>query len=75
MLSNEMRTQKWVEEFKQCQNIKTLDRKVAVMLLNRIVVYSSDRIEIHFNNEDEIKELVEYALEHEDEIQGKVEVV
>lgn len=75
MLSNEMRTQKWVEEFKQCQNIKTLDRKVAVMLLNRIVVYSSDRIEIHFNNEDEINELVEYALEHEDEIQGKVEVV
>lgn len=75
MLSNEMRTQKWIEEFKQCQNIKTLDRKVAVMLLNRIVVYSSDRIEIHFNNEDEIKELVEYALEHEDEIQGKVEVV
>ena len=75
MLSNEMRTQKWVEEFKQFQNIKTLDRKVAVMLLNRIVVYSSDRIEIHFNNEDEINELVEYALEHEDEIQGKVEVV
>lgn len=75
MLSNEMRTQKWVEEFKQCKNIKTLDRKVAVMLLNRIVVYSSDRIEIHFNYEDEITELVEYALEHENEIQGKVEVV
>lgn len=71
MLSNEMRNQKWIEEFKQCQNIQSLDRKVAVMLLNRIVVYSSDRIEIHFNYEDEIRELVEYAFEHENKILKK----
>lgn len=69
MLSNEMRTQKWVEEFKQCRNIESLDRKMTVMLIERIVVYSSDRIEIHFNHEDEIRELLEYAFEHEDAVQ------
>lgn len=38
MLSNEMHTQKWVEEFKKYQNIKTLDREVAVMKEVNIVV-------------------------------------
>ena len=75
MLSNEMRTQKWVEEFKQYENIQTLDRKITAMLINQIVIYSSDKIEIHFNYEDEIKELLEYAFEHEDAVRGKVKVL
>ena len=62
MLSNEMRTQQWVTEFKQYRNIKSLDRKTVVMLIDRIVVYSTDRIEIHFNYEDEITEFVKYAF-------------
>lgn len=75
MLSNEMRTEKWMEEFKNCRNIKTLDRRVVVMLIEKIVVYSSDRIEIHFNHADEMKELIEYALEHEENVQRKVNAV
>lgn len=75
MLSNEMRTEKWMEEFKNCKNIKTLDRRVVVMLIEKIVVYSSDRIEIHFNHADEMKELIEYALEHEENVQRKVNAV
>lgn len=66
MLSNEMRTQQWVTEFKQYRNIKSLDRKTVVMLIDKIVVYSTDRIEIHFNYEDEITEFVKYAFANGD---------
>ena len=75
MLSHEMRTEKWMEEFKNCRNIETLDRRVVVKLIEKIVVYSSDRIEIHFNHADEMKELVEYALEYEETVQRKVNIV
>lgn len=75
LLSNEMRTQKWVEEFKNCRNIESLDRKVTVMLIERIVVYSSDRIEIHFNHADEMAELISYAFASKDAMQGEVDAV
>ena len=72
MLSNEMRTQQWVTEFKQHRNIQSLDRKTVVMLIDRIVVYSADRIEIHFNYEDEISEFVKYAYANSDLVRRKV---
>lgn len=75
LLSNEMRTQRWVEEFKNCRNIESLDRKVTVMLIERIVVYSSDRIEIHFNHADEMTELISYAFASKDAMQGEVDAV
>lgn len=75
LLSNEMRTQKWVEEFKNCRNIESLDRKVTVMLIERIVIYSSDRIEIHFNHADEMTELISYAFANKDAMQGEVDAV
>jgi len=75
LLSNEMRMQKWVEEFKNCRNIESLDRKVTVMLIERIVVYSSDRIEIHFNHADEMTELISYAFASKDAMQGEVDAV
>ena len=72
MLSNEMRTQQWVTEFKEHGNIQSLDRKTVVMLIDRIVVYSADRIEIHFNYEDEISEFVKYAYANSDLVRRKV---
>lgn len=75
MLSNEMRTQKWVEEFKNCRNIESLDRKVTVMLIERIVIYSSDRIEIHFNHADEMAEMISYAFANKDAMQGEADAV
>lgn len=75
LLSNEMRTQKWVEEFKNCRNIESLDRKVTVMLIEQIVIYSSDRIEIHFNHADEMAELISYAFASKDAMQGEVDAV
>ena len=71
MMSNEMCTQQWVEEFKQYHNIESLNRKVIVMLIDRIVVYSTDRIEIHFNYEDEIAEFIECAAMQENKLERK----
>ena len=71
MLSNEMCTQQWVEEFKQYHNIESLNRKVIAILIDRIIVYGTDRIEIHFNYEDEIAEFVECAAMHENETERK----
>lgn len=60
--------QKWLEEFKQCRNIQTLDRKIAVMLIEQIIVYTKDRIEIRFCYGDEMAMLVEAAeaLQHKE---------
>ena len=71
MLSNEMCTQQWVEEFKKYHNIESLNRKVIAILIDRIIVYGTDRIEIHFNYEDEIAEFVECAAMHENETERK----
>ena len=71
MLSNEMCTQQWVEEFKKYHNIESLNRKVIAILIDRIIVYGTDRIEIHFKYEDEIAEFVECAAMHENETERK----
>lgn len=38
----------WMEKFKACNEIDGLDRRIAVMLIDRIVVYEDCRIDIHF---------------------------
>ena len=48
---------------------------MTVMLIERIVVYSSDRIEIHFNHADEMTELISYAFASKDAMQGEVDAV
>lgn len=53
--------QKWLQDFKQCRNIQALDRKVAAMLIEQVVVYSKDRIEIRFCYGDEMKMMTEAA--------------
>ena len=45
------------------------------MLIERIVIYSSDRIEIHFNHADEMAELISYAFASKDAMQGEVDAV
>ena len=72
MMSSEMSTQQWVEEFKQYRNIQTLNRKVVIMLIEKIVVHSADRIEIHFNYQDEIAEFIECAMVQEKSMDRKV---
>lgn len=75
-ISDESGTDKWVEELKKYQNIETIDRKTAVMLFDKIVVYATKEIEVHFKFKDEIHELLEYASQYDktfaDETDGKV---
>ena len=44
----------WMEEVRQLGHITKLDRKTIVMLIDKIIVYGRDRIEIIFNYSDEL---------------------
>ena len=48
----------WIEAFRRFQNIQTLDRQIVAMLVDRIIVYSKDRIEIVFRFQQEIEEML-----------------
>ena len=66
--------QKWIEEFKEYRNIQTLDRKIVIALIDRIIVYSKDRIEIHFNYMDEMQMLIEAAETYQVEPEGRAAI-
>ena len=51
----------WIEDFKSYQNITQLDRKAVVTLIDKIIVYGKDRLEIQFKYADEIQEMTEVA--------------
>ena len=45
----------------KAQNITQLDRKAVVTLIDKIIVYGKDRLEIQFKYADEIQEMTEVA--------------
>ena len=51
----------WLEEF----NIKTLERRVVVELIDHIDVHSKTEIEIHFCFEDELHSITEKFMEYQ----------
>ena len=55
--------QGWIEDFKQYGNIESLDRKTAVALIEKIIVYDKDTIEICFRYRDEMELLISAAEE------------
>lgn len=61
LMSTDIHLRPWMEEFKKISTLETLGRKEMVMLINRVLVFSKDRIEIHLNYEDEIYEFIEQA--------------
>ena len=77
LLSCKTTLQPWMASFKQFQNIQTLDRKVVVSLVDTVTVYDKDRIEVRLRYQDEINEMVAWAVEqneiasiHENEVQA-----
>lgn len=66
LLSTDIHLRPWMEEFKRISTLETLGRKEMVMLINRVLVFSKDRIEIHLNFEDEIYEFIERAEQYRD---------
>ncbi|HIT91056.1 MAG TPA: recombinase family protein [Candidatus Merdenecus merdavium] len=70
-LSNGVSPQEWYEKFEQYENVQSLDRKMIITLVEKIVVYSKDKIEVHFNYADEMQEMMEYAAEQRESLEGK----
>ena len=55
----------WLEEFKQYEHIKTLERRVVVELIDHVDVHSKTEIEIHFCFEDELHSITEKFMEYQ----------
>ncbi len=43
----------WMTQFRKHQNITELERSIAVALIDRIIIYKDNRVEVHFRFEDE----------------------
>lgn len=43
----------WMARFRKHQNITELERSIAVALIDRILIYKDNRVEVHFRFEDE----------------------
>lgn len=48
LVQNRTEETQWIDKFKLYQNIDTIDRKIAVSLIDRITVYDDKRLEISF---------------------------
>ena len=57
--AKEKRLHPWIEDFKKYKNIQSLDRKAVVTLIEQIVVYSKEQIEIQFKYSDEMQEMMD----------------
>ena len=45
----------WIDNFKEFQKIETLTRNIVVVLIDKILVYEGERVEIVFKFDDEYK--------------------
>ena len=57
LLTSDDKPNEWIESFREYHNIKKLDRKTVVSLIDHIDIFNKNHIEIHFRHEDEIYEL------------------
>ena len=53
--------QQWLKDMKEYRNITVLDRKIATALIEKVVVYSKERIEVNFRFADEIEVVISAA--------------
>ena len=61
LISHEAGGQQWIETFKKYRDVTELNRSMVASLIECIVVYDSDTVEVHFRCEDEIEEMFEAA--------------
>ena len=52
---------KWLKDMKEYRNITTLDRKIVTALIEKVVVYSKEQIEIIFRYADEMEIVIAAA--------------
>lgn len=72
LLANKTHLKPWIESYKRYAFIEKLERPVVVELIEKISIYSKDRIAIHFFHEDEMKEMIELSgvLEEDSRSEG-----
>lgn len=58
LLKKETHLQPWLEEFKQYRNVKELTRQIIVALIDHIVIFSKEKIQINFRYQDEMQDML-----------------
>ena len=60
IIDNRGSLSEWTEYFRQHENIGELDRNVVAVMVEKVLVYSAERIEVFFNFEDEFRIAMKY---------------
>ena len=71
LLNMEIKLPKWLDDFKQYGNITKLERKIVITLIERITIYSKEKIEITFRHADEMKDLMNLAEIKDSDVEKK----
>ena len=66
ILNDQIKFLPWVENLKKYRNITELTRTVVVSTIESVVIHEDKKMEIHFQFEDELKELLEITLEQKE---------
>lgn len=60
-------TKNWVTLFKSYENIDTLNRRVLMSLVDKVLIYENHALEVVFKYADEYKQTMEFILSFEDD--------
>ena len=52
----------WINEFLEYRNIQKLERRVAISLLEKVIVHDKTHIEVEFRHKEEFEEILKIAL-------------
>jgi chromosome segregation ATPase len=61
ILDNENESQAWIEEFKKVGQMTELTRNAVAILIDKVMVYSSDRVEIRYRFENAFAAMKKYV--------------
>lgn len=66
ILDNKSESQAWIEEFKKVGQITELTRNAVAILIDKVVVYSADRVEIRYRFENAFETMKKYVDAYSD---------
>ena len=66
ILNDQIKFLPWVENLKKYRKITELTRSVVISTIERIIIHDDKMVEIHFQFEDELKELLEISMERKE---------
>jgi DNA invertase Pin-like site-specific DNA recombinase len=65
LLRDHLRFQPWVENLKKSKNLSSLPRSVVISSIDRVIVNSTNNVEVHFKFEDEMAGIIQLLLTEE----------